>query len=243
MQTRDYFNSKEEQLEFIKEAQNGNEIAQMRIIRAYKGLLCKLIKIYLNSYSNCAYTFDDYISECQIVVLKCIADYLPHQVFSMKLEWAIRDRLKVLIDKGDGISRLPSLSSKKGIALRGGKMLIKSLDEPIRRLDGNFLTRGECLDPKRIINFLGSSMDHDSDARQENESYQCYVLNKCISNLQKHKQEILRDYYGLNGTPKKLRELAEIHGVSIERIRQIKEEALAELKKKYSKELLEVYCS
>jgi RNA polymerase primary sigma factor len=65
------------------------------------------------------------------------------------------------------------------------------------------------------------------------------LLYNAIKRLDNREQEILKAYYGLGGhSPMNLEEVGELCGLTRERVRQIKENALIRLRSKTNKQVL-----
>lgn len=63
-----------------------------------------------------------------------------------------------------------------------------------------------------------------------------------MATLGEREAEILRYYFGLNGTrPHTLEEIGEVLGLTRERVRQIKEKSIKKLKNNYRNKLLKSY--
>ena len=57
------------------------------------------------------------------------------------------------------------------------------------------------------------------------------IMYKCLKKLDRSERIIIRGLFGLDGKKKVLREIGKELGVSAERVRQLKEEALLKLRK------------
>lgn len=67
-------------------------------------------------------------------------------------------------------------------------------------------------------------------------------IERSLATLGERESEILRYYFGLNGTrPHTLEEIGEVFGLTRERVRQIKEKAIKKLKNNYRNKLLKSY--
>lgn len=67
-------------------------------------------------------------------------------------------------------------------------------------------------------------------------------IERSLSTLGEREAEIIRYYFGLNGTrPHTLEEIGEVFGLTRERVRQIKEKAIKKLKNNYRNKLLKTY--
>jgi RNA polymerase primary sigma factor len=67
-------------------------------------------------------------------------------------------------------------------------------------------------------------------------------IERSLATLGEREAEILRYYFGLNGTrPHTLEEIGEVFGLTRERVRQIKEKAIKKLKNNYRNKLLKSY--
>lgn len=67
-------------------------------------------------------------------------------------------------------------------------------------------------------------------------------LNAALANLSERESEIISCYFGLNGKdPMTLEEIGDVYGLTRERVRQIKEKCIRQLKESTSPSLLRVY--
>jgi RNA polymerase primary sigma factor len=67
-------------------------------------------------------------------------------------------------------------------------------------------------------------------------------IERSLSTLGEREADIVRFYFGLNGTrPHTLEEIGEVFGLTRERVRQIKEKAIKKLKNNYRNKLLKTY--
>lgn len=105
-----------------------------------------------------------------------------------------------------------------------------SMDAPMRDDDGNnmydVLLNMDTPSPDRGL--LNSSLQKE--------------IERSLATLGERESEIVRYYFGLNGTrPHTLEEIGEVFGLTRERVRQIKEKAIKKLKNNYRNKLLKSY--
>jgi RNA polymerase primary sigma factor len=105
-----------------------------------------------------------------------------------------------------------------------------SMDAPLRDEEGNtmydVLLNMETPSPDRGL--LNSSLQKE--------------IERSLATLGEREAEIIRYYFGLNGTrPHTLEEIGEVFGLTRERVRQIKEKAIKKLKNNYRNKLLKSY--
>ena len=105
-----------------------------------------------------------------------------------------------------------------------------SMDAPMRDDDGNNMY-------DVLLNIDTPSPDRgllNNSLQQE--------IERSLATLGERESEIIRYYFGLNGTrPHTLEEIGEVFGLTRERVRQIKEKAIKKLKNNYRNKLLKSY--
>nr|MBP7506873.1 sigma-70 family RNA polymerase sigma factor [Prolixibacteraceae bacterium] len=105
-----------------------------------------------------------------------------------------------------------------------------SMDAPIRDEEGNTMY-------DVLLNIDAPSPDRgllNNSLQQE--------IERSLSTLGEREADIVRFYFGLNGTrPHTLEEIGEVFGLTRERVRQIKEKAIKKLKNNYRNKLLKTY--
>lgn len=87
-------------------------------------------------------------------------------------------------------------------------------------------------------------MQHIADEYQEDDvvnRHACALLHETLATLNARQAFVLIAYYGLREEPKNLREIAATLGVCSERVRQIKERGMDELRHKLSKK--RIHCT
>lgn len=105
-----------------------------------------------------------------------------------------------------------------------------SMDAPMRDEDGNnmydVLLNMDTPSPEKGL--LNNSLQQE--------------IERSLATLNERESEIIRYYFGLNGTrPHTLEEIGEVFGLTRERVRQIKEKAIKKLKNNYRNKLLKSY--
>ena len=66
-------------------------------------------------------------------------------------------------------------------------------------------------------------------------------MNRALSTLNERERDILKDFFGLNGTELTLEEIGQKYGLTRERVRQIKEKAIRRLRNSTQNKLLKSY--
>ena len=66
-------------------------------------------------------------------------------------------------------------------------------------------------------------------------------VNRALSTLNERERDILKDFFGLNGTELTLEEIGQKYGLTRERVRQIKEKAIRRLRNSTQNKLLKSY--
>jgi RNA polymerase primary sigma factor len=105
-----------------------------------------------------------------------------------------------------------------------------SMDAPLKDDEGN-----------NMYDVLLNSDTPSPDEELLNNSLQ-QEIERSLSTLGEREGEIIRYYFGLNGTrPHTLEEIGEVFGLTRERVRQIKEKSIKKLKNNYRNKLLKTY--
>lgn len=105
-----------------------------------------------------------------------------------------------------------------------------SMDAPLKDEEGNNL----------YDVMLDSDIPSPDDGLLNNSLQQ--EIERSLSTLGEREGEIIRYYFGLNGTrPHTLEEIGEVFGLTRERVRQIKEKSIKKLKNNYRNKLLKSY--
>ena len=130
------------------------------------------------------------------------------------------------------LAELLGLSEKEVTALlRAGSRHI-SLDAPLTGADDNDAT---------MLDVLMTTDIEEPDMELMNESLREEVAFG-LSILSPREMEVIASYYGLNGHKSlNLDEIADLYGLTRERVRQIKERAIRRLRKSYSNNALKAY--
>lgn len=130
------------------------------------------------------------------------------------------------------LAELLGLSEKEVTALlRAGSRHV-SLDAPLTGADDNDAT---------MLDVLMTTDIEEPDMELMNESLREEVAFG-LSILSPREMEVIASYYGLNGHKSlNLDEIADLYGLTRERVRQIKERAIRRLRKSYSNNALKAY--
>lgn len=243
--------SREDEVELAKRIKRGDETARNKLVEAnlrfvvsiakqyqHRGLtLMEIISAGNMGLLEAAGRFDGargfkFISYAVWWIRQAILQVLADQVRTVRLPI---NRLALLKDISEASRRLSQtqdrepdieavaaeldMSPKEVVeVLRDGRA-IRSLDEPFDEYDG-----------RTLLNLLPDEAQAPPDVAALDSSV-IEILRTELEILDKREQKILRLYYGLDGqNPITLEKIGGIMGLTRERIRQLKERALAKLR-------------
>jgi RNA polymerase sigma factor (sigma-70 family) len=141
----------------------------------------------------------------------------------------VKDARRALGQAGNGEPTTADLVDATGFtreqieSLQTAERTARGLEEPVRGENGPATTVGELIEDP----FAGDDYERVLDG--------CDVgrVRKLVRELPDRERGILHAHHGLDGRPKTLREIAEVLGLSVERVRQIEERALTKLRESF----------
>ena len=95
-------------------------------------------------------------------------------------------------------------------------------------------------DDNSLLDILPNTSIPNADKGLDIESLKEEV-NRALSTLNERERDILKDFFGLNGTELTLEEIGQKYGLTLERVRQIKEKAIRRLRNSTQNKLLKSY--
>lgn len=252
---------KEEKL--CRRIRAGDREAMNTLIKANLRFVVSVSK----QYQNRGLSLPDLINEGNLGLVKAAGRFDETRGFKFitYAVWWIRQSIHQAIDEQSRIVRLPvnQISSKEKISKAFNKLNQKFQREPtineVAELTG---TSPEVVENSLNLSGTGVSMDAPSHSPEwtglydftSNEPYSRpdsnlirsslkLEIERSFSILTKREADILRSYYGLNGSVQRsMDEMADDYGLSWERIRQIMQAAKKKLKQqKHCNRLLRQY--
>lgn len=239
-----------EELTLIPAAKSGDKKAFDRVIQAN----LKFVVSIARDYEEQGMPLMDVISEGNLGLIRALETFDPSRgyKFITYAKWWIRQSIiYALIYKGHLIrvpqSQLRKMNkTKKSIAKLKDKLKdqpndydvmsdIGQKEEYVQTLT-SFLGSQASLDAPldkeetdRLIDLLPDHQEVSPDARLQKESFQTDLEN-AFRILKKRESHVLTMLFGLDGQRHTLGEVGEVYGISRERVRQIKNEALDKLR-------------
>ena len=125
-----------------------------------------------------------------------------------QLTWSVRTKNILLAQDFKTLAEIAELSPKQWLKFRNfGRKSLTEIQETVKKI----ITNPDVLDPKT---------EHSVEVSQ------IQTLNELghvvFQRLQIRQREVVKYYYGYNGTPKNLQQIGEVIGITRERVRQIK---------------------
>ncbi|MGH9549292.1 MAG: sigma-70 family RNA polymerase sigma factor [Terriglobales bacterium] len=241
-----------EEIELGRAVRQGDLEARRRLIQANLRLVVSIAK----RYTNRGLSFQDLIQEGGVGLIRAVEKYDPERgyKFSTYATWWIRQAItRGLADKARGI-RVPVHVAESMSKLR--KLVRQMVDELGRKPSMEEIAHRAGLSRDKVMLTIGAFRELVSlDAKLKDESDTLLAemiedqslptpekvaeegllsiqVNNLLSRLSTREQDIIKLRYGLVcEAPKSLEELAQLLGVSRERIRQIECRALKKLRK------------
>lgn len=247
----------EEEVVLVRRARQGDRQALERLIRANLRFVVSVAK----QYQGCGLPIEDLINEGNLGLLKAVEKFDETRGFkfiSYAVWWIRQSILKAIAEK-KRLIRLPSTQSTRHMYLQ--RIYAQLEQEFEREPTPEELAQALNIKPEEVLELRAvnevSSLDtpagaeeegttlletlisKEPDYTQEMEKQELKrALERAIARLSDREQEVIRLTFGLEGVPLSVHSVAEKLGLSPERVRQIRSQALKKLRK--SKELREL---
>jgi len=189
-------------------------------------------------YQNQGLDLSDLIAEGNYGLMKAIKnfDWSKNLRFISYAVWWIKQSILQSLNENSRTIRLPVNvvqdlhKAKKEIQKTGGELSSKFTSLPkTTGLDNHINDEGDTL-----IDLIENENSERPDASFNDGSALKGRLMSIMSTLDDREKVIIKDYYGMSGTPKTLEEIGNDFGLTKERVRQIKEKALRKLRNESS---------
>jgi RNA polymerase primary sigma factor len=254
--------SAEKEVELAKRIKKGDREALELLIKGNLRFVVSVSK----QYQNQGLSLPDLINEGNLGLIKAAERFDETRGFKFisYAVWWIRQSILQALAEQARIVRLPlnKIGSINKINKAFNKLEQQFQREPTVEEMANLLeTRPEMVEDAMAFSSIHISMDaplRDDDA---NDMYDVLLNNdspspdnelidsslrkeieRSLSTLGDREADILRYYFGLNGSqPHTLEEIGDEFGLTRERVRQIKEKAIKKLKNQYRNRLLKAY--
>ncbi len=252
-----YFNSipnkiltAEEEIVLATKAHEGDLEARNQFVAHNLKLVIKVARKYLNS----SLSFEDMIQEGNIGVLRAIEKFDPTKgyKFSTYAIWWIRQAItRAIADKGRNIRIPVNMQDRMRKYKKVRADLMTSLNreptmEEVAKEMNISLQNAEiiCNHITDTVS-INEKVDEDSDDElgyflQDSTNVEEEVLSNLntqmlekyfsICNLKPKEEEVIRARFGINQSGKTLKQIADVYGVTRERVRQIEAKALRKLR-------------
>jgi len=185
-------------------------------------------------YQNQGIDLADLIAEGNFGLLKAIEnfDWSKGFRFISYAVWWIKQSILQCLNENARTIRLPAnIIQELHRAKKDAKKGIVQLNKKLSTLPSvTNLSRPINEDGDTLIDVLENEASDAPDAQFNNQDTMKQELIETMSVLDDREMTIVRDYFGLVGTPKTLAEIGEEFNLTKERVRQIKEKALRKLR-------------
>lgn len=245
--------SKEEEYELGMRAKQGDQEAINRLIQANLKFVVKVA----SQYQDRGLSMSELISEGNIGLIRAIEKFEPSKdvkLISYAIWW-IKQRILQAISEKSSLIRVPMGKSSAASRVRatqerhfketGTEASIEELAEKMKSTEKAISSLMDQIPDTTSYDDLMFSNDFDDFSTrdimvdtEELSPQQLYQrerlsnqINNALDKLEKREAEIIRSYFGLNETQetKNFAQIAEVMGLSRERVRQIQKEALKKI--------------
>ncbi|NPA80203.1 MAG: sigma-70 family RNA polymerase sigma factor [Thermotogae bacterium] len=245
----------EEELELIRRAKKGDKEAKEKVILSN---LRYVVDVALREGWNSGVPLEDLISEGNLGLLKAFEKFDPDKgvrLVSYADKW-IREAILKFIRSYKPLSGMPHISrrdlqkitelyqdlgreptveeiaQKLGVSARKVKRILNAVKTRFYNTEGRISEAdGESSDTFTPMVATDTDTINREYVRSKLEELMEEVLNSDI--LTEKEKIVLSEFFGIDGKPKKLAEIARKWGVSREYIRQLKESALKKIRKAF----------
>lgn len=252
----------DEEVELAQKIKKGDEEALSKLVRANLRFVVSVAK----QYQNQGMSLPDLINEGNIGLIKAAQRFDETRGFKFisYAVWWIRQSILSAIAENSRIVRLPINQVDSIKKLNRETLRLEQKYERAPSVDE--IASGLDLKPERVVDIIRNSYHHvsmdaplivdedlnlidvivdddaeETDSKMIHESL-CNVINRSLNVLDEKEKDIIERFYGINKKKEySLDEIAYIHNLTRERVRQIRDRALKELKKKVRTQELKSY--
>ncbi|MCB5259539.1 MAG: RNA polymerase sigma factor RpoD/SigA [Candidatus Cloacimonetes bacterium] len=245
--------SREEEHDLGIKARNGDADAMNRLIQANLKFVVKIAA----RYQNRGLSLSELISEGNIGLIKAIEKFDPDKDIKLisYAIWWIKQRIMLAVSEKSSLIRVPLGKSSTAHRIKATQERLfsetgetASTEEIADRLNiteksvdllkaqmPETSSYDDVLQTNDFQSYTTRDLLEDKDSLDPQQLYQQKRLNKrihkAIDKLEHREAEIIRTYFGLNDRheTKNFAQIAEVMGLSRERVRQIQKEALKKI--------------
>lgn len=237
--------TRKEETTLINKAQSGDEKALQKLIKANLKFVVSVAK----SYQNQGHPLSDLINDGNLGLINAVNrfDTSSGYKFISYAVWWVREAINTSLNETSRMVRIPVNHINR---IKNSKKAINDYISEHGKLPelGDELNNGEVVDTFLLINSYSCESLDNSISEDENLTYldgissepEDLVLDKnkidkelydLMDDLEDREREIIIKYYGLlNKESKNLNELSEEYGITLQRVRQIKDKGIRKLR-------------
>lgn len=245
--------SREEEQELARRAKAGDQDAINRLTQANLKFVVKIA----SKYQNRGLSLSELISEGNIGLIKAIEKFEPDKDIKLisYAIWWIKQRIMLAVSEKSSLIRVPlgksstahriKATQERLFAETGEKASSEEIAERLNITEKSIdllkeqmpetSSYDEVMQTTDFQDFSTRDMLEDRDTLDPQQLYHLDRLNsrihRAINKLENREAEIIRTYFGLNDNheTKNFAQIAEVMGLSRERVRQIQKEALKKI--------------